>query len=337
MHPTLVVPPIPIHMTNIDDDDNATDDETINAKATEMEEAVLGSTTIDGRHCSTHNRTPTRFTKVSFDNKSYSDGQYKEGTIHITVNLGHDTDHPSPINPDPLMHVLGIAMLHYTDPNAQAVAFAQSYSFKAGLKKIGDVGKTAAMTELTQLHTYETYHPIHANSLSPDKRRQALSSLMNIVEKRDGRVQACAYANGSKEQRQPGYKKEDGASPTVATDSIMITATINAQEQRNVATIDIPGVFLNTYNDKETFMLLKGRLAELMVQVNPNLYLKYFIYDKNNQALLYVKLSKAIYGLLKSALLFYKKLLPTSKITRPPLSSTHTIPALPTQLSMVKE
>jgi hypothetical protein len=88
----------------------------------------------------------------------------------------------------------------------------------------------------------------------------------------------------------------------------MITATINAQEQRDVATIDIPGAFLNTFNDKETFMLLKGRLAELMVQVNPNLYQKYIIYNKNNQALLYVKLSKAIYGLLTSALLFYKKI-----------------------------
>ncbi len=45
-----------------------------------------------------------------------------------------------------------------------------------------------------------------------------------------------------------------------------------------------------------------------MVQVDPNLYQKYIIYNKNNQALLYVKLSKAIYGLLKSALLFYKKI-----------------------------
>ncbi len=127
MHPTLVVPPIPIHITNIDNGNNATDDETINAEAAKMEEAVLGSITIDGRHCSTHNRTPTCFTKVSFDNKSYySDGQYKEGTVHITVDSGYDTDHPFPINPDPLMHVLCIAMLHYTNPDARAVAFAQS-------------------------------------------------------------------------------------------------------------------------------------------------------------------------------------------------------------------
>ena len=99
----------------------------------------------------------------------------------------------------------------------------------------------------------------------------------------------------------------------------MIIATIDAHERRDVATIDIPGAFLNTYKDKEISMLLRGRLAEPMVQVEPNLDQNYIIYDKNNQALLYVKLSKAIYGLLKSALLFYKKMSPTSIITRHPL------------------
>jgi hypothetical protein len=204
------------------------------------------------------------------------------------------------------MHILGIVMLHYTNPKARAVAFAQSYSLKAGLKKFGKMGKTAAVTELTQLHTYKTYHPVHAKLLSPAEQKQALSSLMNIVEKHNGRVRARAVADNSKERTQPGYKKEDGASPTVATNSIMITAAMDVHEQRNVATINILGAFLHAYNDKETFMLLKGCLAKLMVQVDPQLYQKFVIHDKNNQALLYVKLSKAIYGLLKSALLFYR-------------------------------
>jgi hypothetical protein len=54
-------------------------------------------------------------------------------------------------------------------------------------------------------------------------------------------------------------------------------------------------------------MLLRSCLAKLMVQVDPGLYRKYLTYGKNNEPLLYVKLSKAIYGLLKSALLFSKK------------------------------
>jgi hypothetical protein len=107
---------------------------------------------------------------------------------------------------------------------------------KAGLKKFGKVGKTAAVTELTQLHTYETYHPVHTKSLSPAELKQALLSLMNIAEKRNGRVCAQAVADGSKERTQPGYKKEDRASPTIATNSIMITAAIDAHERRDIAT-----------------------------------------------------------------------------------------------------
>jgi hypothetical protein len=88
---------------------------------------------------------------------------------------------------------------------------------------------------------------------------------MNIVEKQDGRVCARACADSSKEQLEPGYKKEDGTSPMVATDSILISATIDTHKGHDVATIDNPGAFLNAYNDKETIMLLKRRLTKLMV------------------------------------------------------------------------
>ena len=56
-------------------------------------------------------------------------------------------------------------------------------------------------------------------------------------------------------------------------------------------------------------MLLKGKTAELMAAVNPKLYRKYIAYDKKGNALLYVRMHKALYGLLRSALLFYRKLI----------------------------
>ncbi len=192
------------------------------------------------------------------------------------------------------MHILGVAMLHYSDPDIIGAAFAQSYSFKAGLKKFGEIGEKAAMTELTQLHEYTTYHPIHASSLSPEDHRKALSSLMKIVKKQDGHVCSQACVDGSKERLEPGYNEEDGASPMVPTDSIVISTTIDAHEGHNIATIDIPGAFLNAYNNKNTIMLLKGCLAKLMVQVDPHLYCKYIIHDKKNQPLLYIKLTKAV-------------------------------------------
>ncbi len=102
-------------------------------------------------------------------------------------------------------------------------------------------------------------------------------------------------------------KKENGTSPMVATNSILISTTIDAHEGCNVATINIPGAFPIAYNNKGKKMLLKGRLAKLMVQIDPQLYCTYIIHDKKNKPLLYVKLTEAIYSLLKRALLFYQK------------------------------
>jgi hypothetical protein len=59
--------------------------------------------------------------------------------------------------------------------------------------------------------------------------------------------------------------------------------------------------------DEEVIMLLRGRLAELMVKTAPNIYRKYITVDANNQPVIYVKLQKALYGCLRSALLFYLK------------------------------
>jgi hypothetical protein len=88
--------------------------------------------------------------------------------------------------------------------------------------------------------------------------------------------------DSSKERLEPGSKKEDGASLTVTSDSILTSATIDTHKGHDVATIDIPGAFLNAFNNKEMIMLLKGCLAELMVQVNPQLYHKYIIHNSKN-------------------------------------------------------
>jgi hypothetical protein len=94
----------------------------------------------------------------------------------------------------------------------------------------------------------------------------------------------------------------------MSTEAVFITAVVNAYKGRDVACFNIPGVFLHTDSDKDITMILKGRLVELMVQVMPNLYRKYISLDRKGTAILYIKMQKAIYGLLRSALSFYKKL-----------------------------
>ena len=71
-----------------------------------------------------------------------------------------------------------------------------------------------------------------------------------------------------------------------------------------MATIDIETAFLY-----ETIMTkLWGKMMELLVQLKPNIYQKYVTTGPKEEPTLYVKLLNALYGLLRSALLFCKKL-----------------------------
>ena len=96
--------------------------------------------------------------------------------------------------------------------------------------------------------------------------------------------------------------------PTIAEDSIFLTGVIDAKELRAIAILDITNAFLHTENDKKILILLRGRPAEMVVQVDPVMYRKYVTYSPKGHAILYVRLSKALYGMLRAALLFYKRL-----------------------------
>ena len=71
---------------------------------------------------------------------------------------------------------------------------------------------------------------------------------------------------------------------------------------------DILNAFLNANNSEKTLILLKGKLAELMEQIYPQMYRKYITISSKCEPMFYVHLSKAFYGLLQYALLLYRKL-----------------------------
>jgi hypothetical protein len=180
------------------------------------------------------------------------------------------------------------------------------YSMGAGTKKFWERGKVGVTKELTQMHNMDLFQPVTRELLSKEERAKALTLLMFLKEKRDESVKARMCADGRK-QRGDGTK-QDTTSPTILTEAVFITAVIEVHEERNVACFDIPGEFLHANLDKDITMILKSRLAELMVKVAPNLYRKYISVDRRGTAILYVKMQKAVYGLLRSALLFYNKL-----------------------------
>ncbi len=95
--------------------------------------------------------------------------------------------------------------------------------------------------------------------------------------------------------------------PTIALKSVFINSTIDAKESRKVVMVDIPGAFLHADIEDYVIMKMVGTLAELMDKTNPMLYQQYVILEKG-RSVLHLQLQKALYGMMKSALLFYRKL-----------------------------
>ena len=116
------------------------------------------------------------------------------------------------------------------------------------------------------------------SKICPTKtKKRALESLILISEKRadqDGhsKIKGQCVSVGSKQRTYDGYKKSDGSSPTVIIDSIFLTGVIEANENSAMSTIDVGNAFIQADNDERILMLLRGKVAELMVRVNPVLY-----------------------------------------------------------------
>ena len=113
----------------------------------------------------------------------------------------------------------------------------------------------------------ETYKPVDPKMMTYEDRKKALASLLFITEKRNGDIKARKVADGSKQRSYDGYDKSDGSYPTVATDSIFLTGVVDAKEGREVAILDIANAFLHAENDERILMLLRGKLAEIMVKI----------------------------------------------------------------------
>ena len=91
----------------------------------------------------------------------------------------------------------------------------------------------------------------------------------------------------------------------MSTESVLITATIDAHKRINVTIFNIPGAYSQLETNEDIIMVIEGVLDELMVKVDPLLNRKYVIVNSRCKSLLDVKIHKELYVLLRSVLLFY--------------------------------
>ena len=176
------------------------------------------------------------------------------------------------------------------------------YTLKKGLQVFGPPGVEAVYKELQQLHERKVGEPRHASMLSPIQKKNALVYLMFLKQKRKGQIRGRGCADRRKQHLHT--PKDDASSPMVATESVLLSCVIDAKERRNVATVDIPGAFMQGDQDETVHMRLEGTLAELLTKCDPNLYHQYVV-TENKKPVLYVELIKALYGTLRA---FWHKL-----------------------------
>ena len=136
-----------------------------------------------------------------------------------------------------------------------------------------------------------------------------MESLIFLVEKRDKVMKARTCADGSSQRAY--VSKEEAASPTAATESIMLTGVIDAKQGRDVITLDIPNAFVQTSipqgkSDEKIIMKIRWALVDMLVEMSPETYKEHVIYD-NNKKVLYVRMLKALYGMMIASVLYYKK------------------------------
>jgi hypothetical protein len=78
---------------------------------------------------------------------------------------------------------------------------------------------------------------------------------------------------------------------------VFVTSTIDARENREVVTIDIPGAFLHATSKDYVVMQMNGTLAKLMAQMDSKLYTNHLV-NKKGKKVLYLRLQKALYGMM---------------------------------------
>ena len=189
----------------------------------------------------------------------------------------------------------------------RTLSFLQSYSLKAGLKKFGEAGKEAAIKEMRQLHDRVVFKPIRISEMTARERKRAMESLIFLVEKRDGRIKARTCANGSTQRDY--IPKEDAASPTASTEAVLITGVIDAKQNRDVMTLDIPNAFVQTKipkGEEKNIMKIRGALVDILCEIAPEVYESYVLQEGKDKVI-YVHMLRALYGMLVASILYYKQ------------------------------
>jgi hypothetical protein len=182
---------------------------------------------------------------------------------------------------------------HYTTP-----VVLTNLSIPKAMKLYGTEALASVMKEVKQLHDKGVWTPVKYDSIN-DKAK-IIRSLIFLKRKRDGTLKARLVADGRMQDRDSG---QDVSSPTVATESLFLLASVFAAESRKVITVDIEGAFLHGVMTNEVYMEITGQCLDVLLYCYDDVYTNMVFRDK-----VYVRLDRALYGTIEAAKVWYDTL-----------------------------
>ena len=92
----------------------------------------------------------------------------------------------------------------------------------------------------------------------------------------------------------------------MSNQALFLSCVIEAKEEQDIGTADVPSVFLQTKSEGEVIIRLDQQMAIQLARIIPK-YAKDMVEEKG-QKVIYGKANKALYGTLNASLLFWKDL-----------------------------
>jgi hypothetical protein len=105
------------------------------------------------------------------------------------------------------------------------------------------------------------------DTITQEQRSAALRAMNVIKEKRNGVLKGRTCADGSKQRNL--FTKDETASPTTSADALLMSLIVDAKEDRDVATADIFGAYINADMTDFTLLRLTGKEVDIMCRVDP--------------------------------------------------------------------
>ena len=177
-------------------------------------------------------------------------------------------------------------------------------SVKSALKTHGTTAEESITKEIRQLWEKNAWTPVMKKDIPEEDRGRIIRSFMFLKEKYTAegmmdKLKSRLVANGKQQDRQ---LYDTLASPTAALMSLLIVAAVAAHECRETATVDIGGAFLHAKPSAENpiYVVLDRVMSDTMIKVDKN-YERY----RNKKGEITVRLDRALYGCVESALLWY--------------------------------